>query len=133
MSLCPPNILVVEDHAHMRAFLALMLDGLGYRYELACDGAEALVTAARASFDVLLTDVYLPEMSGWELVRQLDAHADLPALVISMSAGRSDVEAAYSKAAGCHVHLQKPFLIGELGRSLKKFGTFALGQEKPSA
>ena len=69
MSLSVLNILVVEDHADTRAGLALVLDGLGYRYELACDAADALAMAARTSFDVLLTDVYMPRVSGWELMR----------------------------------------------------------------
>ncbi len=85
MNLPAPNILVVEDHADTRAGFAMVLDSLGYRYELACGAEEALVMAARTPFDVLLTDVYMPQVSGWELVRRLGAYGYLPGRVVSMS------------------------------------------------
>ena len=96
----------------------MVLDGLGYRYELACGAAEALTMATRASFDVLLTDVYMPRVSGWELVRWLNMSGRLPDRVVSMSAGNVTVEAAQSKAAGCHQHLHKPFPIEKLAAAL---------------
>ena len=122
MSLSGLNILVVEDHPDTRAALALVLDGLGYRYELACDATEALVMAARTSFDVLLTDVYMHRVSGRELVRWLNMSGRLPARVVSMSAGNMTVEAAQSKAAGCHVHLRKPFAVEKLTAALGRSG-----------
>ncbi len=122
MDLPAPNILVVEDHADTRVGFAMVLDGLGYRYELACGMEEALSMAAKTPFDVLLTDVYMPRASGWELVRQLRAHGHLPARVVSMSAGSAIVEAAQSSAAGCHMHLHKPFSIEKLTLALRCSG-----------
>ena len=77
MSLPTLSILVVEDHANTRAGLAMVLEGLRYRYALACDADEALCMAASMSFDVLLTDVHMPRLSGWRLVRQLKAEGAL--------------------------------------------------------
>ena len=123
MNLPVPNILVVEDHADTRAGFAMVLDGLGYRYELACGAEEALVMAARTPFDALLTDVYMPQVGGWELVRRLRAHGYLPAKVVSMSAGSATVESAQSDAAGCHTHLHKPFSIEKLTLALRRSGS----------
>ena len=123
MSLPTLNILVVEDHADTRAGLAVVLDGLGYRYELACDADEALIMAARTPFDVLLTDVYMPRLSGWRLVRQLKADGHLPAQVVSMSASGAALETVQSNMAGCHAHLRKPFGIAELTAALSHSGS----------
>ncbi len=120
MSLPSPNILVVEDHEDTRMGLAVVLDGLGYRYELACGPEEALALAARTSFDVLLTDVYMPRLSGWRLVRQLKAEGRLPARVVSMSASGAALETRQSSVAGCHVHLYKPFNLEELTAALSQ-------------
>ena len=123
MSFAVPMILVVEDHADTREGLAVVLEGLGYRYALARDAAEALFMAASMSFDELLTDVYMPRLSGWRLVRQLKAEGHLPAWVISMSASGAALEAVQSRMAGCDVHLQKPFNIKQLTAALSYPGS----------
>ena len=120
MSSHPLNILVVEDHEDTRTGLAVVLDGLGYRYEVACGAEEALTIAARTSFDVLLTDVYMPRLSGWRLVRQLKEDGHLPARVVSMSASGAALETLQSSVAGCHVHLRKPFNLEELTAALSQ-------------
>ena len=103
------SVLVVEDHPDFRQVLGVFLDILGYRAELAADTGTALVWARDKEFDVLLTDIHLPGMDGWELIGELIARGDLPPLVISMSAGNTGTEAARSKLAGCRAHLVKPF------------------------
>ena len=123
MSFAVPKVLVVEDHADTRAGLAMVLEGLGYRYALASGADEALLIAADTSFDVLLTDVYLPRLSGWRLVRQLKADGHLPAWVVSMSASGAALEAVQSRMAGCDVHLQKPFNLEELTEALSYPGS----------
>ena len=123
MSFAVPMVLVVEDHADTREGLAMVLEGLGYRYALARDAAEALFMAASMSFDVLLTDVYMPRLSGWRLVRQLKTDGHLPAQVVSMSASGAALETVQSNMAGCHAHLRKPFGIAELTAALSHSGS----------
>ena len=120
MSLSALNILVVEDHGHARAGLAMILDALGHRYEMACDADEAFSMAASTRFDGLLTDVYLPRVSGWRLVRQLRMNCHLPARVVSMSGGSEALETLQSSATGCHMHLCKPFDLEELTAALSQ-------------
>ena len=123
MSFAVPKVLVVEDHADTRAGLAMVLEGLGYRYALAGGADEALLMAAGMSFDVLLTDVYMPRLSGWRLVRQLKAEGHLPVWIVSMSASSAALEAVQSRLTGCDVHLQKPFDIEELTEALSYPGS----------
>ena len=111
------KILVAEDHADTRTMLQMFLSLLGHRCDLACDADGALTRAAASAFDVLLTDVHMPRMDGWELVQELRARGHLPAHVISMSAGLVE-EPAQSQAAGCHAHLVKPFRVNELEAAL---------------
>ncbi len=108
------KVLVVEDHADSRTALGRLLARLGYRCDLAPDADSALRRAAGGKFDVLLTDIGLPDKDGWELLRELGVRGHLPPLVISMSAYDGRTHSARSKAAGCHDHLVKPFVFSEL-------------------
>ena len=112
------TILVVEDHEDTRIMLRMFLKLLGHRCELAEDAGEAMIWATKGPFDALLTDVHMPGMGGFELVQILRDNERLPILVISMSAGVLNEEAARSKACGCHAHLLKPFQVRELAAAL---------------
>ena len=96
----------------------MFLELLGHDCHLAPDAGSALARAAEKPFDVLLTDVHMPGMDGWDLVLALTAKGQLPPLVISMSAGVLHEEASRSKAVGCCTHLLKPFPISELETAL---------------
>ena len=118
MNACSLNILVVEDHGDTRDVLGILVVMLGHRCETACDAEAALVSAAKGTFDVLLTDIHLPGMDGWQLLEELGGRGHLPRRVISMSAGIPHEGAARSRAAGCHAHLGKPFLVETLEAAL---------------
>ena len=109
-----PGIVWVNTRSHIYHFPG---------YALASGADEALLMAAGMFFDVLLTDVYMPRLSGWRLVRQLKAEGHLPAWVVSMSASGAALEAVQSCMAGCDVHLQKPFNIEELTEALSYPGS----------
>ena len=110
------KILVVEDNRDTRMFLAEYIRLLGHDCKLAEDAAVAILTAIGGTFDVLLTDVHMPRIDGFELVEILRGRGVLPALVISMSAGGGESER--SRTAGCHKHLLKPFQVDELEAAL---------------
>lgn len=116
------RILVVEDHAVIRRVLAMCLELLGHEGTFAVDVGSALVVAAGADFDVLLTDVGLPGRDGWALVEELVARGRLPAVAISMSAAPSAQARARSEAVGCQAHLLKPFTIEALEAALGSGG-----------
>ncbi|HNB89399.1 MAG TPA: response regulator, partial [Plasticicumulans sp.] len=82
----PPLLLLVDDDALARLALEAMLAGDGYRLETAADGSEALVLAARLLPDLILLDVMMPGMDGYEVCRRLRADpalAEVPVLMLT--------------------------------------------------
>lgn len=94
--------------------LGLVLEALGYQVELANDAGTALSRARQAAFDVLIADVHLPGVSGWQLLVKLRAEGHRPPCAISMSTWDTGGEAARSAAMGYDAYLQKPFKVTEL-------------------
>jgi CheY-like chemotaxis protein len=102
------TILIVEDVELNRDLLVQLLEDQ-YRLILAEDGAAALGCAAEAKPDLILMDLSLPRMDGWETTRRLKADATLahiPVIVLSAHAMRSHEERA--RASGCDDFLTKP-------------------------
>jgi len=96
------SVLVVEDDALMRSFIADVLDGAGYRVELAGDAEAALALLGREPFDLVITDLKMPGLDGLELLRRgkavraesrwvmITAHGSIGTAVDAMKAGASD-------------------------------------------
>jgi CheY-like chemotaxis protein len=102
------TILIVEDIALNRDLLVQLLED-DYRLLIAEDGAAALERAAQAKPDLILMDLSLPRMDGWEATRRLKADAALaaiPVIALSAHAMRGDEERA--RADGCDDFLTKP-------------------------
>jgi len=116
------TVLIVEDVALNRDLLVQLLEDR-YRLVLAEDGVAALERAAEEQPDLILMDLSLPRMDGWEATRRLKADARLgriPVIVLSAHAMRGDEERA--RAAGCDDFLTKPIdetlLFQKLARHL---------------
>src|SRR5918911_5057956 len=107
MSVAAAVILIVDDEAPVRDFLALVLEDLGHRVVAAINGRHALTVAAQEHPDLVISDVMMPSMGGVELTRRLKAgeagDRDLPVILMS-SAGPS---AAHG--AGADAFIDKPF------------------------
>ncbi len=102
------TILIVEDVELNRDLLVQLLED-NYRLVIAGDGMDALKRAAEARPDLILMDLSLPRMDGWEAMRQLKADAALshiPVIALSAHAMRSHEERA--RASGCDDFLTKP-------------------------
>jgi CheY-like chemotaxis protein len=107
---CTGTVLLVEDQENVRRYVALVLDGLGYRVLEADCGPQALTVAAAFgnAIDLLLTDVVMPGMTGPDLARQL--RVSLPAMkVLYMSGYTDDVAARHGVEEAGTAYLQKPF------------------------
>jgi len=116
------TILIVEDVALNRDLLVQLLEDR-YQLVLAEDGAEALQRAQEVEPDLILMDLSLPHVDGWEATRRLKADtrlAHIPVIALSAHAMRGDEERA--RAAGCDDFLTKPLdeslLFGKLARRL---------------
>lgn len=107
-----PRILVVDDEAPIRKFLRVSLSGHGYKVLEASTGAEALACARAERPDMVVLDVGLPDLEGFEVVRQLREWSPVPILMLSVrGAERDKIEAL---DAGADDYLTKPFGLGEL-------------------
>jgi two-component system, cell cycle sensor histidine kinase and response regulator CckA len=131
------TILLVEDEAGVRRFVATLLSGCGYGVIESADGEDALTKCATANPDLLLTDVVMPKMSGTELAaRALSAKPGLRVLFMS---GYSDEVLSWpNDTSRGTAFIQKPFTPNELttkvrdvlaGRREKSRGAAALHQD----
>ena len=103
-------LLIVEDNEDMRVLLGQLLKRAGYHVLFAGDGRTALLQAQHFHPRLILMDLSLPDISGWEAVeqlRQLPEFATIP--IIAVTAHVSSVEIERAKAVGCTVHPGKPF------------------------
>jgi CheY-like chemotaxis protein len=114
------RLLVVEDQADMRTGLAVLFKFLGCRARFAVDLASARLAAREERFDVLLSDINLPDGDGWDLLRELAAAGRRPPAAIAMSGFGSHNDLARSRAAGFDTHLVKPFAPEELTAILQR-------------
>ena len=116
------RILVVEDQEDLRGVLRDLLTGSGYAVLEAADGSEGVAMAQSEKPDLLLMDIQLPLLDGYEATRQIKAEANLQSIAIiavSSFAMKGDEEKA--RAAGCDHYVTKPYsplqllrLIGNL-------------------
>jgi CheY-like chemotaxis protein len=108
-------VLLVEDDAMMQKMALKVLRSRGYQVELAPNGREAVAMATQFHPALILMDLSLPEMNGWEATQALKANAtlkDIPVVAITAHAMVGDRETAI--AAGCAECLTKPYEIAEL-------------------
>ncbi len=109
------TILIVEDDAMMQKMSLKILRSRGYTCELAPNGREAVELAAQLRPALILMDLSLPEMNGWEATRALKADpqlAGIPVVAITAHAMVGDRETAL--AAGCAECLTKPYELSDL-------------------
>jgi CheY-like chemotaxis protein len=108
-------ILVVEDDAIMQKMALKILRSRGFSCELAVTGREAVTKAAALRPGLILMDLSLPEMNGWEATRALKADpslAGIPVVAVTAHAMVGDRETAI--AAGCAECVTKPYELEEL-------------------
>jgi len=107
-------VLLVENHDDTRHALQRLLARRGYRVEVARDSASALALCAAHEFDVVVSDIGLPDRSGLELMQEIKNLHRIPGIAISGFGMDTDV--AKSVAAGFSEHLTKPGRLRESGR-----------------
>lgn len=100
------RLIVVEDHAESADGLKKFLNAVGYRVFVATDMTSALSLASTVEFDVLLSDLALPDGNGWELLKRLSAERQIRAIAFSGHNSPDDLQR--SAEAGFIEHLSKP-------------------------
>ena len=118
----PPLILVVEDAPDNQVLVEQVFQDSGYRVTCIQDGQAALDWLETNHPDLILLDLSLPEIDGWEVARQLkasDRTAKIPIIAVTAHAMKGDKETAI--AAGCDDYLTKPLDIDLLEASVKQW------------
>lgn len=120
-----PKILLVEDNEMNRDMLSRRLEKRGYAVVIAVDGAAGIAQARAEKPDLILMDMSLPVIDGWEATKQIRAEADIattPIIALTAHAMSSDREKCLN--AGCDDFDTKPVelprLIGKIEDLLKK-------------
>lgn len=99
------NVLVVDDHPEIRDLMVEVLERRGYRASTASDGHDALTQFALARPDLVITDLSMPGLNGYQLCRLIRGISSVPVLI--MSAQKGVEEKAYEMGADAFV--SKPF------------------------
>jgi two-component system cell cycle response regulator DivK len=116
------RILVVEDQEDLRAILRDFLSASGYTVIEAADGAESVAKAASERPNLVLTDIQLPALDGYDATRQIKAlpgFTAIPIIAVSSFAMKGDEEKA--RAAGCDDYVTKPYSPVQLLRIIRGF------------
>lgn len=104
------RILVVEDQEDNRAILRDLLTAAGYTYLEAVNGAEGIAVAGREKPDLILMDIQLPEVDGYEATRRIKADPALSVIpIIAVTSYALSGDEAKARAAGCDDYVTKPF------------------------
>lgn len=114
-------ILTVDDSASMRMLLKASLSAQGFRIAAANDGVEGLTRMRELDPDLLITDINMPEMDGFELieaVRREHRFRSTPILVLSTEF--SDEKKSRARSAGATGWITKPFDPAKLGAAIRK-------------
>src|SRR2546421_4747985 len=112
------RVIVVEDHADTAECLRKFLTSIGYKVYIAPDVASARALAKAVEFDVLLSDLRLPDGTGWELMQELSAEGRIPA--VAMSGYNTEEDIARSMQVGFLDHIAKPLVPEELSAALDR-------------
>ncbi|HEX9432044.1 MAG TPA: response regulator [Burkholderiales bacterium] len=104
----PQQVLIVEDNVDQAQTLRMFLGMKGHRLEIAATGHAALEVARRFRPDVVLLDLGLPGLDGFEVARQLRQEYGESIRIIAVSAYASENDRRQSLEAGCELHLVKP-------------------------
>lgn len=115
------NILVIDDNEDMRYLLGQVLEKAGYHAIFAENGRISLIQAQLYHPMLILMDLSLPDLSGWEAMAQLrkmDEFGETPIIAVTAHISSDEIERA--RIAGCSAHIGKPFDSSVLLRTMAR-------------
>jgi CheY-like chemotaxis protein len=116
------TILYIEDNPDNMLLVQRALEARGYKFLWAASGQAGLAEAESKRPDLILLDINLPDIDGYEVARRIRSHEalrSLPVIAITANALRGDAEKALN--AGCDVYMSKPINIRELWAKVNSF------------
>lgn len=121
------RILVVDDQQDIRDMTALALSGVGYRVDTVESGESALTTLERDRFDLVLLDINMPGMDGWETLRLIRCDEELTEVPVMMFSIKGEIrDKIESMQEGAVDFVTKPFAIDDL---IDRVGRVLAGRE----
>jgi len=117
-----PKILIVEDNQDNRELIVKALRINGYKLIEAVDGEEAIEKAKSERPDLILMDLFIPKIDGYEVTRRLkgnDEFKNIPVIACTAHAMKGDMEDAL--AAGCDGYIPKPIDVRQLSKQINSF------------
>jgi CHASE2 domain-containing sensor protein/CheY-like chemotaxis protein len=118
----PTNVLIVDDNLENRSVVATLLDSIGFKVLEATNGQEGLLMATRHSPDLVITDLSMPVMDGFELMHRLRSHPELKEVAIVVaSASVFGADRQRSLDAGANAFLPKPIDMDDLLITIQRY------------
>jgi CheY-like chemotaxis protein len=119
------KVLVAEDNLINQKVVTRMLERLGYQADLVRDGLEVLGALRQQSYDVILMDMYMPNMSGIDAARQIcqEWHPTIRPYIVAVTASTEETDYQSCIAAGMDDYISKPIRLEELERVLTNYQT----------
>ena len=111
------TILIIEDDANTAALITLYCKREGFRTHTAADGASGLEKAVKEQPDLVILDLMLPEMDGWEVCRRLRQVSHVP--IIMLTARGDEIDRVSGLSLGADDYVVKPFSPRELAERVK--------------
>lgn len=111
------KILIIEDNSNILQLEIDYLEANGYETDFARDGQKGLVKAISEDYDLVLLDIMLPEMDGFDVCKRIRAKKDIPILLVS--AKKEDMDKITGLGLGADDYIVKPFSPGELVARIK--------------
>ena len=118
------RILVVDDNRDILDLVQRVLQTYGHDVLIARDGLEALQQESASHPDLVVLDVNLPTLDGWEVCRRIKARREVPIMLLTVRAERADIQRSIE--AGADDHLPKPFDIAEFLNHINRLSSSAL-------
>lgn len=111
----PLKVLIIEDHPDQRDLLAIVLQREGYQVITAANGVEALEQLERDNFQIVLSDIMMPKMDGFELIKNIRSNPALKTIyVILITARIQEGDRVRGLDLGADDYITKPFSFSEL-------------------
>jgi len=118
----PKKILIVDDNQDSRELVSKILKSRGYRTIEAIDGEEALEKAMSEKPDLILMDISIPKIDGYEVTKRLKSTEEFKYIpIVALTAHAMKGDRAKALEAGCEGYISKPINVRELPNQIKAF------------
>jgi chemosensory pili system protein ChpA (sensor histidine kinase/response regulator) len=117
-----PKALIVDDSVSVRKFVSSVLEKNKYATVLTEDGPEALEKLRKEKFDIIITDLEMPKMHGFDLIEEIRSYKkyqSIPIVILTGRAGKKHKDKG--KELGANAYITKPFKENDLLKSLEDF------------